>query len=1048
MPVEIMRRQVGLPEDFDGDDALLQNAIGAAIGIIEGMTSVGIKSPQRRSMIQRTERYQAQVVPRRDGSTSDYAVLRVTDLQAITAAKIVATGEPVHGTFTIVRRGPMKVLYKGGRRGLLTSEPKSYWYEASPTSGVWPDSLTGHRLVEFTLNVGIGWPPYPVGNAANDVTARAVAESHPTWSLRQAVILAARQVYEGREVDMMAIRPLVKAGWASEELVEGAAMPISETGSTISVDIFVSPAVVDLNGIPSRFRASIRIPTGVHTTFNTLHIRLAGNNVLAATTPYDPAREVYEFSIAIGDAGRNVINGFDAGAAIQLEVWLTDALNNVHALGGIQLEVVDGASNDVQSVTVSTANSYINTLTSQTDSKDPLILVIDTAISGVRNARAFDWPAGQVLWVPPKSDTVEALFVLTETGVTEAQLNEETRLRRLGDAARGTHGGTDAQITALITAQTNEDNALYIHFQRDYREVIESTVFAFSAGDLIRWPPRTHDWFRLANIPRSGTGGDGITEAEALALIQGPARAGSAARWPLEKLPTSLQVPACEIVIYPQTFATAADLIGNHTVVLNNLNQALLFDEVNPPIDSIRLLCQNVTIHEEPWTYNNADQELQFEITDSEAAQVNAAGRDYVEWIAEFRAGGVAVAFSDRFVAAFGRNDEFPVAARYVPVVLGDGEFITVGPTTIPRSAEGLGSEFQIALHGFNRYSRAGATQVIVTIEGVRLVAPWSPTDPNDRLIRQQMPAASAGPLFASFPGDKESVSVVVTFQNASNEDVGRALRYTVYFEDAAGGGTVDATARAAAATARSVAADAQTDANDALGVAGTALILARQRATLHMTPGTLRDIDDAERNWTAYIVGFQDGDAGHSSHSSHYELLANGRTLVPRTALPAENVNFQVEVTVDATDLLAIKQASTDEILFSVAFYGQASGGTERIVISDYVPVVIDLVTVQVLVDQPNIAWDVRDGEIARVTLGGTRTLDNPTNFNVGDVLVLEVVQDTTGGRTLEYGSAFTWPGGTPPTLSTGAGERDILTFLAISPAVLVGGPIIQNHS
>lgn len=91
-------------------------------------------------------------------------------------------------------------------------------------------------------------------------------------------------------------------------------------------------------------------------------------------------------------------------------------------------------------------------------------------------------------------------------------------------------------------------------------------------------------------------------------------------------------------------------------------------------------------------------------------------------------------------------------------------------------------------------------------------------------------------------------------------------------------------------------------------------------------------------------------------------------------------------------------------------------------------------------LVDAANIAWNADLGLLASVTLVGNRTLANPTNVRRGDVLVLQVTQDGTGSRTLAFGSNFEWAGGSAPTLSTGANDRDVLTFLALDPNRLLG--------
>jgi hypothetical protein len=63
------------------------------------------------------------------------------------------------------------------------------------------------------------------------------------------------------------------------------------------------------------------------------------------------------------------------------------------------------------------------------------------------------------------------------------------------------------------------------------------------------------------------------------------------------------------------------------------------------------------------------------------------------------------------------------------------------------------------------------------------------------------------------------------------------------------------------------------------------------------------------------------------------------------------------------------------------------------------------------------------------KVTLGGNRTLANPDPIASGVTYTWFITQDGTGGRTLAYGSKFTFPGGITPTLSQEAGNVDVLT-------------------
>jgi len=83
-----------------------------------------------------------------------------------------------------------------------------------------------------------------------------------------------------------------------------------------------------------------------------------------------------------------------------------------------------------------------------------------------------------------------------------------------------------------------------------------------------------------------------------------------------------------------------------------------------------------------------------------------------------------------------------------------------------------------------------------------------------------------------------------------------------------------------------------------------------------------------------------------------------------------------------------------------------------------------------QTLTDGATINWNLNNGVIATVTLGGNRTMAAPTNLKVG-TYILHVIQDATGNRTLTWNSVFKWTAATAPTLSTTGGRRDIFSFI-----------------
>jgi len=89
-------------------------------------------------------------------------------------------------------------------------------------------------------------------------------------------------------------------------------------------------------------------------------------------------------------------------------------------------------------------------------------------------------------------------------------------------------------------------------------------------------------------------------------------------------------------------------------------------------------------------------------------------------------------------------------------------------------------------------------------------------------------------------------------------------------------------------------------------------------------------------------------------------------------------------------------------------------------------------------LTDAANISVNASLGNSFQVTLEGNRTLDNPTNLVAGFTYLFRIKQDPTGTRTLAYGSAYKFEGGSAPTLSTAANAVDILTGYCPDGAIL----------
>ena len=86
-----------------------------------------------------------------------------------------------------------------------------------------------------------------------------------------------------------------------------------------------------------------------------------------------------------------------------------------------------------------------------------------------------------------------------------------------------------------------------------------------------------------------------------------------------------------------------------------------------------------------------------------------------------------------------------------------------------------------------------------------------------------------------------------------------------------------------------------------------------------------------------------------------------------------------------------------------------------------------VDTPRVVALTDAVTIVVDATLGNIFDVTLGGNRTLGNPTGAVNGQKLLFRIKQDATGGRTLTFDTKYRF--GTDLTsvvLSTAAGKLD----------------------
>ena len=96
-------------------------------------------------------------------------------------------------------------------------------------------------------------------------------------------------------------------------------------------------------------------------------------------------------------------------------------------------------------------------------------------------------------------------------------------------------------------------------------------------------------------------------------------------------------------------------------------------------------------------------------------------------------------------------------------------------------------------------------------------------------------------------------------------------------------------------------------------------------------------------------------------------------------------------------------------------------------------------------LTDAATIAVDMSAANNFSVTLGGSRTLGNPTGLIAGQSGVIFITQDGTGSKTLAYSSFWDFSQGVAPTLTTTANAVDALVY-SVRTSTAIVATLITN--
>jgi hypothetical protein len=212
-------------------------------------------------------------------------------------------------------------------------------------------------------------------------------------------------------------------------------------------------------------------------------------------------------------------------------------------------------------------------------------------------------------------------------------------------------------------------------------------------------------------------------------------------------------------------------------------------------------------------------------------------------------------------------------------------------------------------------------------------------------------------------------------------------------------------------------------------------------------TPATDFSADESSSVAGRSTVRTANLDNEHDSISASINALNDNLQIIQRSdgelmdqvvtphALNSDTVALFAAVTARGAWLTATLYVAGDLVIIGGATFLCVTGHTSGAFLVDYdaglwMPVGRG-VWKKVLTDGATVNWSATLSPNAEVTLGGNRTIANPTNLVTGVVYTLKVIQDGAGNHTVSWGAAFKWGVSGAPTLSTGAGKADLFSFL-----------------
>ena len=165
--------------------------------------------------------------------------------------------------------------------------------------------------------------------------------------------------------------------------------------------------------------------------------------------------------------------------------------------------------------------------------------------------------------------------------------------------------------------------------------------------------------------------------------------------------------------------------------------------------------------------------------------------------------------------------------------------------------------------------------------------------------------------------------------------------------------------------------------------------------------------------------------------------ISANNLTIDAAADITLDAAGNDLNFAAGGTTVLTVSNSSSDVIIKPVVdtkdLIFQQRDGTEVMRIEDGAHVSFAAAAVNpeaTLTDASTISWNGLTSPVAKVTLGGNRTLGAASGVITGQFLSILFIQDGTGSRTMTFNAAYEHTGDVAPVLTTTANKGDLFVY------------------